>query len=214
LSDDVPGVPAAGWFADPDPTNGQLRWWNGAAWTEHTAPRPVEVAPPPLRGTAVGAGGRWLEAQSAPPSPYTPWVWVMVGAPFISMASYGARAALPWAAGTIVWMLLSLAVFVLLVVSAFFDSATLRSRGFTNPAHGAWVFLIAPLVYLSLRSSRVHKQVGKGNAPANLYVLALLLSVVVYVALMGVPTPSACSACGSPTGIVQLGAFGTESVGR
>ncbi len=39
--------PAAGWFADPAGPGG-LRWWDGTAWTEHTAPLPhAEPAPTP-----------------------------------------------------------------------------------------------------------------------------------------------------------------------
>ncbi|WP_030266675.1 phospholipid scramblase-related protein [Streptomyces violens] len=29
-------VPPAGWYADPQGTPDQLRWWDGARWTEHT----------------------------------------------------------------------------------------------------------------------------------------------------------------------------------
>lgn len=36
-------VPPAGWYADPS-VPGQQRYWDGARWTEHTAPA---VAPPP-----------------------------------------------------------------------------------------------------------------------------------------------------------------------
>jgi hypothetical protein len=37
---DTPASTPAGWFADPA-GSGQLRWWNGAAWTEHLAPQPT-----------------------------------------------------------------------------------------------------------------------------------------------------------------------------
>lgn len=45
--------PAAGWFADPAGQSG-LRWWDGTAWTEHTAPWPDPApapapTPPPRR---------------------------------------------------------------------------------------------------------------------------------------------------------------------
>lgn len=39
-------VPGAGWYQDPSST-GQLRWWSGAAWTEHARPKP-ELAPAPI----------------------------------------------------------------------------------------------------------------------------------------------------------------------
>ena len=45
--------PPAGWYADPEGGAGQMRYWDGARWTEHrhdpagaTAPVP---APPRLR---------------------------------------------------------------------------------------------------------------------------------------------------------------------
>ncbi|MDP0399207.1 MULTISPECIES: DUF2510 domain-containing protein [Tsukamurella] len=38
-----PTLPPAGWHADPRGTPGLLRYWDGAQWTEHTAPIP----PPP-----------------------------------------------------------------------------------------------------------------------------------------------------------------------
>lgn len=38
-----PTLPPAGWHADPRGTPGVLRYWDGAQWTEHTAPIP----PPP-----------------------------------------------------------------------------------------------------------------------------------------------------------------------
>jgi uncharacterized membrane protein YhaH (DUF805 family) len=49
----------AGWYPDPaGPTT--VRYWDGAAWTEHTAPRPyaapLAVAGPPLRQGRAGVG--------------------------------------------------------------------------------------------------------------------------------------------------------------
>lgn len=37
---------APGWYADPQ-NGGQVRWWNGQAWTEHTRPAAPQNAPPP-----------------------------------------------------------------------------------------------------------------------------------------------------------------------
>ncbi len=40
------GLPSAGWYADPQDA-AQLRWWDGAQWSDHTAPvpQPAAVAP-------------------------------------------------------------------------------------------------------------------------------------------------------------------------
>ena len=55
-----------GWYPDPSsPT--QLRWWDGSAWSEQTAPRP-EVAPTPAPASAPSPWPRPGESSSAPAS--------------------------------------------------------------------------------------------------------------------------------------------------
>ncbi len=72
-------VPAAAWF--PDPTGAaELRWWDGAAWTEHVHGEPraaqTQPAPPPASTEPLGPVGsqqvlrddaRWLPWPDAPP---------------------------------------------------------------------------------------------------------------------------------------------------
>lgn len=65
--------PPAGWY--PDPGGAGARWWDGYAWTEHTAPVPSGAQPagqtPAAEGThAVGAEGRWRW------EPTTGWQWL------------------------------------------------------------------------------------------------------------------------------------------
>lgn len=44
-------TPPAGWYPDPT-TPGTQRWWDGAQWSDHTAP--LQASPPP--GAAPGSG--------------------------------------------------------------------------------------------------------------------------------------------------------------
>jgi hypothetical protein len=54
---------AAGWYADPSGVEGQLRWWDGAGWTDHVTPDPSQLA------VATGAAGAAATEASQPPPP-------------------------------------------------------------------------------------------------------------------------------------------------
>lgn len=58
--------PAPGWYPDPGSTD-QIRYWDGAAWTDHTAPR---VAAPPTPDSALSAPA--VPAQGPVPLPQPP----------------------------------------------------------------------------------------------------------------------------------------------
>jgi hypothetical protein len=70
----TPALPPAGWFPNPDDPS-ELRWWDGTAWTEHTAP-PTAVVPanaPRTKGripigTWIGIGLTALFALAAIPA--------------------------------------------------------------------------------------------------------------------------------------------------
>lgn len=42
MSDHTTPMPPAGWYPDW-PAAQQLRWWDGAAWTEHVHPMPADT---------------------------------------------------------------------------------------------------------------------------------------------------------------------------
>ncbi|SED62531.1 Protein of unknown function [Streptomyces sp. 2224.1] len=50
----------AGWYADPQGTPHQLRWWDGSQWTEHTHPGQQSAAP------GQGQAPQPVSAQAAP----------------------------------------------------------------------------------------------------------------------------------------------------
>ena len=35
MGSEEPGLPAAGWYEDPDGRSGRLRYWDGQRWTDH-----------------------------------------------------------------------------------------------------------------------------------------------------------------------------------
>lgn len=57
-------IPPEGWFPDPQ-APGQLRYWSGSAWTEHTAPDPA----------AQPAAAIHTPAMTPTPQPAQPTAW-------------------------------------------------------------------------------------------------------------------------------------------
>ncbi|MGH9088242.1 MAG: DUF2510 domain-containing protein, partial [Acidimicrobiales bacterium] len=63
--------PPAGWYPDPGRPGGGARWWDGYAWTGHTAPVPAGVQPPGGDAAATtGPAGRWRW------DPASGWQWM------------------------------------------------------------------------------------------------------------------------------------------
>jgi hypothetical protein len=65
--------PQPGWYQSPNEP-GLLRWWDGARWTQTTAPHaPTGYTPPPDSTVPVAASG-----QRVGPSPGRQWIWGFV----------------------------------------------------------------------------------------------------------------------------------------
>jgi hypothetical protein len=60
-------LPPSGWYPDPYGMPELLRWWDGAAWTDHTYAEPVSAASaqPALPATTIDPGMRPAEATRA-----------------------------------------------------------------------------------------------------------------------------------------------------
>ena len=71
MTDATPTV-AAGWYPDPA-GSGNLRWWNGVAWTDQFQQ--------PYSPEATAAALRAPEGTKA----YTPWIWFVVFLPYITL---------------------------------------------------------------------------------------------------------------------------------
>jgi len=60
----TPPLPAAGWYPNPENPS-EMRWWDGAAWSVHTAPpAAVTAAAAPRRALRIPAG-TWIGASLA-----------------------------------------------------------------------------------------------------------------------------------------------------
>lgn len=93
----------AGWYPDPA-GSGQLRWWDGAGWSEHVHPvpdaaagAPAEAAAPtataadsvaPATGASAPAGATSAAAAQRP-GLYTWYIWAIALLPLLSVIAFG-----------------------------------------------------------------------------------------------------------------------------
>ncbi|MBW4033810.1 MAG: DUF2510 domain-containing protein [Acidobacteria bacterium] len=181
---DAPAAIPAGWYPDAA-TAGVLRWWDGAAWTAHTAP-------------AGGSPERPLLPADRPI--YSPFIWVIALLPLASafalaawtpdVSSIGAgvygtgQITVPsiYTPGYFVILGLGWVVYGLGVLFAFRDWLWLKRQGVVRPFHWAWSFLGAATVYVIGRSVIVRRVAApRGLAPIWVSLGVVIASVIVTV---------------------------------
>lgn len=179
---------APGWY--PDGTGAQ-RWWNGSAWSEHTAPASPATAQP-MQRPALPAGARIDDV----------WVWIVslsyllgvVPIFFIDMNGYidavleaqltrsagGVTDALAGYAllGVVSW-LLGLVLWGLAVLAAFRDYKHLEAIGVVRPFHWAYAFIPYPIVYLIGRHVVLRKVSRTAGWPLWAHIGGNVLVVIV-----------------------------------
>jgi hypothetical protein len=175
---DAPPVPAA-WYADPLQP-GQLRWWDGASWTDHTS-LPEPDAPlavtSPASSADVSDWDCWQQGVERVAEPGQPSIAdrhrSTISEPVMSNESSTTAAlwiliALPIAHLAVVWLSVNMfaaesdilvryamcaAPAALYIWLAQLDRTVLVDRGFAGAPRAAWA--IVPPLYLVARAVRV-----------------------------------------------------------
>lgn len=182
----------AGWYSDPA-GSGQLRWWDGAAWTEHM--HPGRDVPTAVSGTA----------ESQNPGRYNWYIWAIVLLPVVSIIAFGfidlrgymmramafsngdaspmAGMALVADPGYLVSLILGWIVYAATVVLAFLDWRVLERAAVVRPFHWAWSFL-GGWVYVIGRCVVVKSRTGRGLLPIWVMIAVVVLGIIVAVAKM------------------------------
>lgn len=153
----APGTTNAspGWY--PDGTGGQ-RWWNGVAWSEHTAPAaPMAAAQrtPLPEGARVDNVWVWVVALAYLVSciplfffDMTGYLRAILDAEYSGSTSAFAEVMTGYVAFfTLTWFL-SFVLWGLTVFAAFRDDKHLEAIGVVRPFHWAFAFIPYTIVYL------------------------------------------------------------------
>ncbi|MTG88253.1 DUF2510 domain-containing protein [Cellulosimicrobium sp. BIT-GX5] len=146
------GTPAPGWYDDGTGT-GTQRYWDGAGWTEQTAP--TSSTPPGAAAQAPRAtppGGQWGPGSSEPPTKPHPLGWVALAVAVLGFVF----ACIPGAL-IVGWVLLPIA-FILAIVGLFL-------RGKKWPAITALILavvgtVVGVIVFLTVVSDSVEEAFG------------------------------------------------------
>lgn len=187
MTDQATRVVPAGWYEDPADA-GQVRWWNGIAWTDHIQPKPT---------TEAEAETAELEKHFSEPtatvrprtrklSSSTSSSWLLAFTPLLAAIIAAVAVVLPLYSTISTPTILALLVvpYLLSVLWAFLDVRKLKRWGHTPPS-ALWG-LLGPLIYLIVRKVKV---VGWGQ---------LVALVVLLVGLGGVGFAVASTDVGRP----------------
>jgi len=178
---------APGWY--PDGSGGQ-RWWDGTAWTQHTAPAPAAAQPlvrPALpEGTRTDTAWVWLVALLYLASSVPLFFFDMSGymrAMFDVQFSGNASALMDAMAGYIAWFavswLLSLASWGFTVFAAYRDYKHLEGIGVVRPFHWAFAFIPYQLVYLIGRHVVLRKVTRTSGWPLWAHIASIVVLFIV-----------------------------------
>lgn len=182
IAAESPTVTPAGWY--PDYTGEpQLRWWDGAQWTQHVqggteAPYSLTAKPATVpAGTPV----------------FTPYIWILTLLPVISLivsgltfneiASHASNpdpVAMMQSPAYTIASIFGLALYAATIVLAYLDRRTLLARGFERPFHWAFAFIpVQGVVYSIGRSVVVRRRAGRGISPMWVSLALIAVSLIV-----------------------------------
>jgi hypothetical protein len=194
----TPAAAPAGWYP-VSAGSANLRYWDGAAWTEHIHNPAVAVAPV---ATARPVQPKAPEGTS----PNTIWFWLTVASVVVGIAGSAVSAVSAVNLGSVddsaVWtpaftaaLILGAIETVAYILFPILDWRVLRKRGVPSPFHWAWSLfslpLSSPIVYVIGRTVVVKRRTGKGLAPLWVFVglqviswiFGLILIVAFFIAL-------------------------------
>ncbi|MFH5879076.1 DUF2510 domain-containing protein [Arthrobacter sp. NA-172] len=181
----TPGpAPAPGWYPDPS-GSGQLRWWDGRAWTGGLGgpQHPVQRAARPhiSQQTPVYNAFIWLIVGL----PALPLIMLLFWNPGLRLRTIGAgrvQTADMSSIFTLPYILIvtsSLLIYAVSVFMAYLDWQRLNRDGVVRPFHWAWVFLSRE-VYVIGRSIIVNQVAPRrGLAPIWATIGVAVLAVVI-----------------------------------
>jgi hypothetical protein len=184
----TPGNPAAGWYPIT-PGSPQLRWWDGAQWTEqfHTlgvTEVPADHAP---EGTKPNTVWIWIFAVipllQIAQLPLVASFYLKLGATGLTDPSSVSTVELSPTSGYLALQGLGFLFYALYIVFAALDHRALKARGVPRPFAWPWAFLGA-LVYIIGRTVVVRRRTGAGLAPLFVTIGTMVIELVVAIAVI------------------------------